>query len=171
VISFIGNGSLNLIRRSLPEEKMLLLPEIHRTFLAHYNENCTIDTKPYPSVMEFLKTDAPASILTNKPYAPTIRILAHFNLLGRFDHILCGDTAPARKPEPAGLRSILEQVGIAPEHALMVGDDLPDIGVAKATGTPSLALLNGFGDAQELREANPTYTAEDFSAFARMAQQ
>lgn len=168
VVAFIGNGSLNLIRRSLRAEQEYLLPEIHQAFLSHYLENCTMDTRPYQGVMEFLQQNIRASVLTNKPYAPTVRILKHFGLESRFDHVLCGDTAPERKPQPGGLLSILQQVGVQPELALMVGDDLPDIGVALAAGVPSLAILSGFGRAPELRTANPTYIVPDFLSFVQL---
>lgn len=170
IVSFIGNGSLQLLRRSIPTDQEGILPEVHQAFLNHYLKNCTIDTKPYPGVLEFLETNARASILTNKPHAPTIRILEHFGLQTRFDFVLCGDTAPARKPEPDGLKLILTEVGVSPSEALMVGDDLPDIGVAKALGVPSLILLTGFGEEDALRSANPSFIARDFLSFVQQVR-
>ena len=160
VVSFIGNGAANLIRRSLV---------VLHYFLDYYLEHCTEKTQPYQGVLDFLKQPIRASILTNKPDAPTRKILSHFGLQDRFEHVLCGDTTPARKPAPDGLLHILQMVGIAPQDALMVGDDLPDLGAAAAANVPSCALMGGFGKSIELHAANPTFSASDFAHFARLA--
>jgi putative hydrolase of the HAD superfamily len=46
----------------------------------------------------------------------------------------------ALKPEPAPFRSALEQLGIAPERALMVGDNWSTDGGAQALGVTTLLL-------------------------------
>lgn len=168
VISFIGNGSLNLIRRSTGEEGEHAVHDIHQCFLSHYLENCTLDTQPYPGVLEFLKTEVRASILTNKPDAPTRKILAHFGLAERFETVFCGDTTPARKPQPDGLLEILRRACVESKDALMVGDDLPDLGAALAAHVPSMALLGGFGNRGALLEAKPTFSANSFADFSRL---
>jgi phosphoglycolate phosphatase len=167
IISFIGNGSMNLIRRSSGSFDEALTSKIHSHFLEHYLEHCVIDTKPYPGVLEFLQRPFRAALLTNKPYAPSLRILKHFGLETRFESILCGDTAPARKPAPDGLLQILKNASIAPAHALMVGDDPVDIHVAKAGGVPSFALRSGFGKSADLSALHPTFIADDFGQFAK----
>jgi len=168
VVSFIGNGSLNLIKRAMDREDDALAQDIHRVFLAHYLEHCCELTKPYAGVLEFLAGPWRVSILTNKPDAPTRKILAHFGLQNRFDYVLCGDTTPARKPAPEGLLAILQGMNVEPANALMVGDDLPDIGAAKAARVPSLSLLNGFGQYAELIGEGPTFLADDFAQFSKL---
>jgi len=173
VISFIGSGSLNLIRRSMglkDEQCDPLASEIHRVFLEHYLHHCTVQTKPYPGVCDFLDKPHRASLLTNKSLAPTLVLLRHFGWENRFEHVLCGDTSPERKPSPAGLLWILEQVGIHPQDALMVGDDMADVHCAQAAGVPCVAILSGFGNAALLRNSNANFLADSFLDFTRLVQ-
>jgi phosphoglycolate phosphatase len=168
IVSFIGNGSLNLIRRSVGEQGKDRVNEIHQCFLDHYFDHCTNATLPYPGVLAFLQGNHRASILTNKPNAPTRKILAHFGLSNRFESVFCGDTAPVRKPNPEGLLEILRLAHVAPADAWMIGDDLPDISAAQAARVPSFALLGGFGKREALLAANPSMTADTFADFARL---
>lgn len=168
VKSFIGNGSLNLMKRSLGSEREELAPALHQEFLAHYQENCVNETHLYPGVLELFQRPFSASLITNKPEAPTLKILRHFGLAQRFDFIFCGDTAVERKPSPHSLQVVLQKNQIQASSALMVGDDLPDIGAAKAAGVPVIALLGGFGDSKELLDAQADYYADDFVDFSRL---
>lgn len=162
VRSYIGNGAKNLIRRSLGDSEVSL-DDAHRLFLEYYRDHCTERTLPFPGVLEFLKRDFRCAMFTNKPYASTKRILTHFGLLGRFEMFLCGDSAPARKPDPAGIFQILEKCGVLASDAIMVGDDTPDLNVAKNAGIESVMILNGFGKAENILPLEPKRTIEHFS--------
>lgn len=167
--SFIGNGSLNLIKRSLGAARLHLAPEVHQHFMDYYYAHCTERTTLYPGVREFLETHAGrCALLTNKPIAHSLKIVRHLGLESCFTGILGGDNAPARKPDPRGLLSLLADAQVSPDEALMVGDDLPDLEVARQANVRSVALLSGFGRPAELLAASPDYTAPDFRAFINL---
>lgn len=168
VISFIGNGALNLIRKASGEAGAHAVRDIHQVFLAHYLEHCTQTIQPYPGMHDLLAHPFRASLLTNKPDAPTRKILHHFGLHNRFEYVLCGDTAPERKPSPAGILHILQNAQVPPENALMVGDDLPDLGCARAAGVRSAILLHGFGNNSSLLAAQPDLVCADFAEFSNL---
>ena len=107
-----------------------------------------------------------AAMLTNKPIAPAQKILEKFGLENSFATYLCGDTTPERKPSPAGIFEILRQTGIAPEKAVMIGDDTPDILAAKNAGIDCITLFEGFGKAENLLPLEPRYTAGHIKDFA-----
>lgn len=216
VRTFIGNGSMNLIRRAVAanfipvagtrdmekvaetlaregysEEK---IKKIHKVYSDFYWEHCTENTEPYEGVIELVRRIAAlnrdrdcavssknraafnrdrdcatsngnraetrcAAMLTNKPVAPAEKILKKFGLENSFATYLCGDTTPERKPSPAGIYEILRQTGIAPEKAIMIGDDTPDILAAKNAGIDCITLFEGFGKAENLLPLEPRYTA------------
>lgn len=158
----IGNGSRKLVERSLAGAPVDL-DSAHKAFFDYYREHCTERTLPYPGVMEFLQRDFRCAMLTNKPHAPTKKLLAHFGLLGRFETFLCGDTAPQRKPDPSGVRQILEHCGIDPKDAVMVGDDTPDLMVARNAGIEYVMILNGFGKPANILPLEPKHTIEHFA--------
>ena len=207
VRTFIGNGSMNLIRRAVAanfipvastrdmakvaeslarenysEEK---IKEIHNIYSDFYWEHCTENTEPYESVIELVQRIAAsnrygdgatsngnrtgvkcAAMLTNKPVAPAQKILKKFGLENSFATYLCGDTTPERKPSPAGIYEILRQTGIAPEKAIMIGDDTPDVLAAKNAGIDCITLFEGFGKAENLLPLEPRYTAGHIKDFA-----
>ena len=207
VRTFIGNGSMNLIRRAVAanfidvkkvrnfdevaavlecegynEEK---IKEIHKVYSEFYWEHCTENTEPYEGVVELLQRIAAsanisksrcaatkctdtrcAAMLTNKPVAPSQKILAKFGLKNSFATYLCGDTTPERKPSPAGIYEILRQTGIAPEKAVMIGDDTPDVLATKNAGIDCITLFEGFGKAENLLPLEPRYTAGHIKNFA-----
>ncbi|SHK61941.1 HAD family hydrolase [Fibrobacter sp. UWEL] len=126
-----------------------------------------------------------AAMLTNKPVAPAKKILKKFGLInsgdaaGEYDSVctdnsaavipsehrvnkivtyLCGDTTPERKPGPGGIYAILEKLGVAPEKAVMIGDDTPDVMAAKNAGIDSIICLEGFGRPENLLPLEPKYT-------------
>ncbi len=222
VRTFIGNGSMNLIRRAVTAnfipvaitrdmEKVAAeleregyseesIKEIHKVYSDFYWEHCTENTEPYEGVVELLqrisnraenfnrnedyaecdKNGAQpvncvatksakvrcAAMLTNKPVAPSQKILAKFGLENSFATYLCGDTTPERKPSPAGIYEILRQTGIAPEKAVMIGDDTPDVLAAKNAGIDCITLFEGFGKAENLLPLEPRYTAGHIKDFA-----
>lgn len=178
------------------------IDEVLKVYSAYYWEHCTIDTEPYPGVLEFIdwicgsesrgegkSSDRKiAAMLTNKPVAPAKKILEKFGLIGRAEcadisgkkcadfsdntaadisgkncadkivTYLCGDTSPERKPGPGGIYAILAQLGIAPEKAVMIGDDTPDVMAAKNAGIDSIICLEGFGRPENLLPLEPKYT-------------
>ena len=204
---FIGNGSMNLIRRAVAanyidvakvrnfDEVAAVLEregyseesikEIHKVYSDFYWEHCTENTEPYEGVIELVQRIADekrdgncatsngniagakcAAMLTNKPVAPAQKILKKFGLENSFATYLCGDTTPERKPSPAGIYEILRQTGIAPDKAIMIGDDTPDVLAAKNAGIDCIMLLEGFGKAENLLPLEPRYTAGHIKDFA-----
>ena len=154
VRTFIGNGSMKLIERSMGEAALpenvvrtgITIEMVHKVYSDFYWEHCTERTLPNPGVVEFLRsTAARVAMLTNKPERPTFKLLEHFHLRDRFEFVLCGDTTPERKPSPAGLLKIMESAGVAPAETVMVGDDQPDILAARNAGVDCITLLCGFG--------------------------
>jgi phosphoglycolate phosphatase len=177
VRTFIGNGSMKLIERSMGEaafpENMartgVTIEMVHKVYSDFYWEHCTERTLPNPGVVDFLRsTSARVAMLTNKPLCPSEKILDHFGLRDRFEFILCGDTTPERKPSPAGLLKILEMAGVSREEAVMVGDDQPDILAARNAGVDCITLLCGFGKPHNLLPLKPENTVESYAEMCQL---
>lgn len=178
VRSFIGNGSMNLIRRalckSLDQEfspdlthvKGIEVALVHKVYSDFYWDHCIENTKPYENVLNFLaSTVKRCAVLTNKPSKPCTKILQHFGIFNSFEICLCGDTAKERKPSPAGIYAILEQTRIPKEKAVMIGDDTPDLLAARNAGIDCITLLHGFGKAENLLPLEPMYTTSHIKDF------
>ena len=172
VRTFIGNGSMKLIERSMGEAALpenmarsgVTIEMVHKVYSDFYWEHCTERTLPNPGIVEFLNNSkARVAMLTNKPERPTLKLLEHFHLRDRFEFVLCGDTTPERKPSPAGLLKILEMAGVSREDTVMVGDDQPDILAARNAGVDCVTLLCGFGKPHNLLPLKPENTVESYA--------
>ena len=165
VLSFVGDGAEDLIRRSLittgisPEESEALLPRLMPLFLDDYYENCLVHTLPYPGAIPMLEhfTDCKKAVLTNKPEAHTLKVLEGLGLKRYFDVIIGGDSPLGKKPSPGGFRYILSSLNALPEETWMIGDGMQDLRVAKTIGCGFIAFLDGIGDPVAMKAAGPDH--------------
>jgi len=164
IAGFVGNGAPTLMRRSLalaanstPEQiDEALFSEAYAFFLQYYREHKLDFTYTYEGVLDALKAlhelhDAPAglartmAVLTNKPVRPARGICEGLGLAGYFLHIYGGDSFPVKKPDPYGLRSLMDETGTTPEETVMIGDSQVDVQTARNAGTWSIGCAFGFG--------------------------
>ena len=150
VIAMVGEGARTLVSRVL--DAAGLTTDIDRAlarFLAIYDARLTNHTHLYPGVADTIGALAASgltmSVLTNKPLAPTARLLDHFGLASRFAEAVGGDGEHGRKPEPNGLQWLIQQAGVTPGATLMVGDSWVDIETARRAGARACYAAYGFG--------------------------
>jgi phosphoglycolate phosphatase len=75
-------------------------------------------------------------------------------MAGYFLHIYGGDSFAVKKPDPQGLRTLMEEVGAKPEETAMIGDSKVDVQTARNAGVWSVGCAFGFGP-QNLMETPP----------------
>ena len=185
VKSFVGHGAKVFAQRALrgrgselrnkgisdnPEDPELL----ERFFADHmsfYKTNQNANTVLYDGVYSFLNsTPRPLALFTNKPGVPTMRLLAHFNILDCFKVILHADNVEKQKPHPFGLYQIMEQLQVPARYTLMVGDGTPDIEVAQKAGCRSVGLLQGNTKEPALRAMSPDWLVNTFQDFVDLLE-
>jgi phosphoglycolate phosphatase len=118
-------------------------------FLEIYDRRLLDHTRPYPGILDVLMAIPPLTtmaVLTNKPLAPSRRILDGLGLARFFTHVIGGDGPFPRKPDPAGLRAL---AALAPERPVMlVGDSPVDAATAAAAPATFAFAAYGFGAAR-----------------------
>jgi phosphoglycolate phosphatase len=133
-----------------------LFNKAYAFFLQYYREHKLDFTYAYDGVLDALKAlhelhDAPGgaarimAVLTNKPVRPARGICEGLGLADYFLHIYGGDSFPVKKPDPLGLRTLMEETGARPEETVMIGDSQVDVQTARNAGTWSLGCTFGFG--------------------------
>jgi 2-phosphoglycolate phosphatase len=90
-------------------------------------------------------------IVTNKPRRFTVGLIESMglNLHNRAACVVCGDDAPQPKPSPATLLMACQQIGIAAENCMYVGDAERDVQAAKAAGIQAVVALFGYIDVSD----------------------
>lgn len=173
IASFVGNGAPMLMRRSLALASNLtpdavsedLFNNAYAFFLQYYREHKLDFTYAYSGVLEALKAlqelhDQPGgpgramAVLTNKPVRPARGICEGLGLAGYFLHIYGGDSFPAKKPDPMGLRSLMKETDASPEQTVMIGDSAVDMQTARNAGAWALGCAFGFGP-ENLMDVQP----------------
>lgn len=148
IARMVGEGAATLVRRALEAANLQPEPASLPRFLELYDEHLLATTRPYPGiadVLEELSTDATIAVLTNKPGAPTRRLLDALGLAHFVDAAIAGDGPFPRKPDPASLRHLIAAHGSQARATVLVGDSRIDFETARAAGTPICLTRYGFG--------------------------
>jgi len=173
VLDFVGEGARLLIERSLAHASLALpVDEVLAVYLDCYRERLLDTTRLYPGMAEALAALGPAgpalAVLTNKPGDLSRTILEGLGVADRFARILGAGDVPARKPDPAGLLALLEELGIPAAEAWMVGDSATDVHTGRAAGVRVAGVAWGFHPAG-LRAAGPDRILDDPLGLVRLA--
>jgi len=135
-----------------------------------YAQGCGEHSRVYPGVRRTLERLTGAGLqvglVTNKEAEFAHRLLVRHDLNACFDLMVCGDTLPVRKPDPAMLTHALQALQCTPEEALFVGDSAVDVRTARAAGVAVWAVKHGYGG--PLRGADaPDRFVDGFDEIAR----
>ena len=145
----VGDGAAILVARAFAAAGVPQPPHALARFLEVYNSRLLKFTTPYPGVPEMLDRlgeRVTLAVLTNKPLAPTTSILSTLGLSKHFHgRVLGGDGPLPRKPDPAGLRSVIDRATVPARETLRGGDSVIDWRTARAAHARSCIARYGFG--------------------------
>jgi phosphoglycolate phosphatase len=120
-------------------------------FMPWYREHLLDHAAVYPGLRAVLdalaREGAVFSVLTNKPEDMSAKILRGLDLEGLCPRLIGGDTLPVRKPDPTGLRQLMDAVDVPAAATLMVGDSWIDVATGKNAAVATCAVLWGFNGA------------------------
>jgi N-acetyl-D-muramate 6-phosphate phosphatase len=135
-------------------------------FLDLYAGNLARTTALFPGIAELLdEIEARGlrwGIVTNKPERFTLPLIEAIGLHLRAACVVCGDTTPHPKPDPAPLLHACDLLQLSPSACIYVGDDERDIVAARAAGMDSMAALYGYlGENSDPRKWGATACIDD----------
>src|ERR1022692_2832947 len=163
IASYVGDGAPILIQRALGGEAVddAIVRQGLQFFLSYYREHKLDHTTVYAGVKEALavvqttRNGVPRkmAVLTNKPVIPSRAIVEALGLGPFFIQIYGGNSFATKKPDPEGARKLLEESGVRPEQAVIVGDSHVDIETGRNAGLWTVGVSYGF--APHTLEENP----------------
>jgi phosphoglycolate phosphatase len=184
IAGFVGNGAPMLMRRSIALADGIdpaqvdeeVLAKSYDFFLRYYREHKLDFTYAYDGVLEALAAlrdlhdthgghPRIMAVLTNKPVRPARGICEGLGMADYFLHIYGGDSFPAKKPDPLGLRTLMQEAGVTPEETVMIGDSKVDMETARNAGAWAIGCAFGFGP-QNLSEVQPDVIVDRASEWA-----
>lgn len=157
VKSYVGNGVRLLIARALPLGTSD--DDVERClgyFREIYDAHLLTHTCAYPGVTDMLKKlsaeGIKVAILSNK-YDKAVKEIASC-LFPDSVHLALGESESVpRKPNPTGVRTIMDAFKASVADTYYVGDSDVDMQTAKNAGVESIGVLWGFRSRQVLKEA------------------
>lgn len=157
IASYIGDGAPTLVRRSLgfiddhdlaPKEEEFIEDALVY-FLEYYRDHKLDYTYVYDGVVEALTAlagnDRPPvmTVLSNKPVNPSRAIVNALGLGPFFRSVYGGNSFETKKPDPLGVKVLLEETGVAADSAVIIGDSDIDMLTAKNAGIWSVGVTYG----------------------------
>ena len=138
---FVGNGIPKLVERFSPEN-------------ARTPEQLAATLAEFPELLAALKAeDVQTAVFSNKADAFCGKIIEHYFGPDSFSLVRGSRPGVPTKPDPAGVYSLMADLGADPQSTLFVGDSDVDILTGHNAGLPALGVLWGFRGEAELTAA------------------
>jgi phosphoglycolate phosphatase len=163
IASYVGDGAPVLIQRALGGEVVdeALVRKGLEFFLTYYRAHKLDHTTLYPEIAETLAaiqnsngSARQLAVLSNKPVVPSRAIVEALGLGNFFSQIYGGNSFASKKPDPEGAAKLLQESGVRPEQAAIVGDSHVDIRTGRNAGLWTVGVTYGFAP-HTLDEASP----------------
>jgi phosphoglycolate phosphatase len=154
IASYVGDGAPILIQRALGGEAVddAIVRQGLQFFLSYYREHKLDHTTVYEGIQDALGAVQRESngvrrklaVLSNKPVVPSRAIVEALGLGKFFTQIYGGNSFATKKPDPEGARKLLEENGVRPEEAAIVGDSHVDVETGRNAGLWTVGVSYGF---------------------------
>jgi phosphoglycolate phosphatase len=154
----LGKGTRNLVQQILGTADNAEIEEGLAHFLEYNRRHIADKSRLYPGARETLEMLAANTIslaaISNKNEALSRLILEELRIDSFFETICGGDTFEEMKPSPLPLLKVVEYLTIPASCTVMVGDSINDVQAGIRAGITTIGCSWGYGDLEELREAD-----------------
>jgi phosphoglycolate phosphatase len=168
IASYVGDGAPALVRRALVDtDDEAFVRGALEYFLGYYRLHKLDHTTVYEGIPEVLSGLAHPSnglhrsmaVLSNKPVNPSRDIVRALGLGDFFVRVYGGNSFTTKKPDPLGVRTILQETGVAADEALIIGDSSIDVLTGRNAGLWTCGVTYGFAP-HSLAEVPPDVLIE-----------
>lgn len=165
--SFVGSGARRLMEKALAaagDTELDRIDEGMEVYGRVFAENCTYHVWPYEGITAMLKSlkqqGLRLAVLSNKPHHQSVDVVSTVFGEHTFDVIQGQCDGCPRKPDPAGVFRILEELEVQPSECIYVGDSDVDMKTGKAAGLFTVGVTWGFRSKELLVETGADITID-----------
>jgi phosphoglycolate phosphatase len=168
----IGLGLGDALRHALPDLPEDHYPALVERYRHHYlsrDHRLTLFAGAAALVRELADNGFRLGVATGKSRQGLDRALGHSGLGAFFHGTRCADECHS-KPHPQMIEELMDELAVAPEQTLMIGDTTHDLLMARNAGVDAVAVSYGAHPAAVLATAAPVYCADsiaDLSAWLK----
>jgi len=164
---YIGNGALNLVKRSvlkMYDVKLALTSplteEVYNLYNKYYYENGLVLTKPFPNIIEIIKElklkGIKIAVLSNKPDDQAKKIVMHY-FGDLFDYVSGAKENVPLKPNPTAILNIIDRFNVKLEDTIYIGDSIVDIDASRNAKIKVISCAWGYQNKEILSLRNPDF--------------
>ncbi|CAI2717363.1 HAD family hydrolase [Nitrospina watsonii] len=166
---YVGRGVRHLMTQALNGAGDGDLERAVSLFMKHYEQHLMDQTDYFPHCRDLLKhyANKQLAVVSNKPEKFVEQILVELNSRGAFQSVVGGDSFKNKKPDPMGLRHVMQVAGLKPEDVLMVGDSEVDVATARAAGVKVCGVTYGHATREEMASYQPDWLIHDIREMKR----
>lgn len=156
---YVGHGIRTLFSQALPPQSNTpqTLERVLADYQSYYPEHCTVHTVFFPGVAEMVKKMHAAGyvlgVLSNKTERTTLKIIHHYFPEEPFSLVWGNNGTRPLKPALDAGYLLLDELGLAPQDVLYIGDGDTDMEFASKMGFFALGVTWGYRDREELLAA------------------
>ncbi len=157
--TFVGNGMEDLVRKSLGDKggDNELYLKVRKIFDSHYNAHSNDNTSAYDGISELLETlkskGIKTAVLTNKDQEYVGAILDKCFPCHKFDLYYGQRQGVMRKPHPQAFELLLDELKVAKDDCLYIGDSEVDVKTAFNAEVELVAVTWGYRSVKTLLDA------------------
>lgn len=153
--SYLGNGSVMLIKRAMKGKKEELFQSVFDVYYEYYLKHYIEKTKPYPGILPSLQKAKEEGILlfvyTNKPEKIAKEIVGHLFPKDFFMKVVGVPLGGKTKPDPVPFFEQTKEVHLAFSKVAYFGDSVTDIQTAHNLGCGYIfSVLWGYQSKEKL---------------------
>ncbi len=164
----IGLGLHEALRHVLPELAEDKHGELADRYRHHYlaqDHEVRLFAGAEAMVRELAVGSFRLAVATGKSRKGLDRAMASSGLGDCFHATRCADECHS-KPHPQMLDELMNELGVAPEATLMIGDTTHDLQMARNAGVDSLAVTYGAHEHGDLKVLEPLHCADSVADLA-----
>ncbi|MEO0617799.1 MAG: HAD-IA family hydrolase [Pseudomonadota bacterium] len=174
-LQIVGLSLFEAIHRLVPNEPpdvIRALGEAYKQAFNRFRSEFAGREPLYPGardVVEALgqRNDVLLGIATGKSRRGVDHFLERENFESLFATIQTADSARS-KPDPEMIEIALQETGVQPSRAVMIGDTTYDIEMGNAGGVTTIGVSWGYHEPDALKEADADYIVTDYPDLARL---
>lgn len=152
----VGNGIEKLMERSLPEGRNNVNFEVClNIFKEHYRTHMSVNTKPYPHVIETLaalKTQGYKLAVVSNKFDAAVKPLCKKYFKDLIDVAIGQSKDTKKKPAPDTVYIALDELDSTADTSIFVGDSEVDIQTAKNSDMDCISVSWGFKTKEFLKQ-------------------
>ncbi len=158
ISNVIGLGLVEAVTMLYPRATEAFAQQLSDHYRHHWLQTAQGQSDLFPGVLELLEQlssdGVKIAVATGKSRRGLEQVLQESGLASSFDTTRCADETRS-KPNPQMLFEILQELSVAAEAAVMVGDTEYDLEMATQAGIASIGVCYGVHSPSRLQRHNP----------------